>query len=141
VRTIERDLDGVPIWGAGGRKGGYGLDRNLTLPPLSLTAEEALAIIVALRSATGWARRVLKLVYVDAQGGELARGRAAEPVVGPAGWYLVAWCRLRRGRLTWTPFRPSGGPHPVILLVSPTNSNRTVSRTGPRGSGHDCGTF
>jgi predicted DNA-binding transcriptional regulator YafY len=44
--------------GAEGRKGGYGLDRNLTLPPLSLTAEEALAIIVALRSATGWARRV-----------------------------------------------------------------------------------
>jgi predicted DNA-binding transcriptional regulator YafY len=154
VRTIERDLDalrqtGVPIWAAEGRHGGYGLDRDRTLPPLARTAEEALAITVALRSAAGSpfasaatsaarkvlaglptdvrdaeerlarrlrrvgddgpppaygkeivaavaARRVVKLVYVDAGGTPSERG--VEPLSllwGPAGWYLVGWCRLR----------------------------------------------
>ena len=54
TRTIERDLDalraaGVPIWAEHGRTGGYTLDRERTLPPLALTAQEALAISVALR--------------------------------------------------------------------------------------------
>jgi predicted DNA-binding transcriptional regulator YafY len=153
-RTIERDLDalrqsGVPIWANEGRHGGYALDRDRTLPPLALTAEEALAITVALRSAAGTpfaeaaagaarkvlaglptgvrdgeerlarrlhrvgadgeapphsgeivaavaARQVLKLAYVDAAGA--ATVREVEPLSllwGPAGWYLVAWCRLR----------------------------------------------
>lgn len=56
VRTVERDLDalreaGVPIWAENGRKGGYTLDRERTLPPLAVTADEALAISVALRAA------------------------------------------------------------------------------------------
>jgi predicted DNA-binding transcriptional regulator YafY len=55
VRTIERDLDalrqaGVPIWAENGRTGGYRIDPRRTLPPLSLTAAEALAISIALRS-------------------------------------------------------------------------------------------
>jgi predicted DNA-binding transcriptional regulator YafY len=155
ARTIERDLDalresGVPVWAEPGRTGGYGLDRDRTLPPLALTAEEALAVTVALRSlegspfgeaATGAARkvlaglpadvrdaeerlaarllqvgpafppsahggtivaavaqrRVLQIRYVDARGA--ATEREVEPLSllrGPAGWYLVAWCRLRR---------------------------------------------
>jgi predicted DNA-binding transcriptional regulator YafY len=155
TRTIERDLDslrqsGVPIWAEEGRGGGYGLDRDRTLPPLTLTAEEALAVTVALRSTAGSpfagaaasaarkvlaglptdvrdaeerlarrlhrvgaeaeapaygrevvaavaARQVLKLTYVDARG--TATERAVEPLSllwGPAGWYLVAWCRRRR---------------------------------------------
>ncbi len=53
--TIERDLDGlrqagVPIWAEAGRRGGYTLDREQTLPPLALTADEALALSVALRA-------------------------------------------------------------------------------------------
>lgn len=56
VRTIERDLDalrqsGVPVWSEAGRSGGYGLDRDRTLPPLALTPAEALAITVTLRAA------------------------------------------------------------------------------------------
>lgn len=56
VRTIERDLDalrqsGVPVWSEAGRCGGYGLDRDRTLPPLALTPAEALAITVTLRAA------------------------------------------------------------------------------------------
>jgi predicted DNA-binding transcriptional regulator YafY len=55
VRTIERDLEGlrqsgVPLWGEVGRTGGYYLDRDRTLPPVTLTAREALAVSVALRS-------------------------------------------------------------------------------------------
>jgi predicted DNA-binding transcriptional regulator YafY len=55
-RTIERDLDalresGVAIRGDVGRSGGYSLDRDRTLPPVTLTAGEALAIAVALRAA------------------------------------------------------------------------------------------
>ncbi|WP_027927433.1 helix-turn-helix transcriptional regulator [Amycolatopsis benzoatilytica] len=154
VRTVERDLGalreaGVPIWTETGRSGGYGLDRERTLPPLALTAEEAIAITVALRSAAGSpfaaaaqsaarkvlarlptdvrdaeqhlaarlhqvgepappvahgglivsalaARRVVRLSYVDAKGHSTER--ALEPLGllrGPAGWYLLGWCRLR----------------------------------------------
>lgn len=55
-RTIERDLEalrqsGVPIASDLGRTGGYFLDRDRTLPPLMLTAAEALAITIALRAA------------------------------------------------------------------------------------------
>jgi predicted DNA-binding transcriptional regulator YafY len=55
ARTIERDLEGlrqagVPIWAETGRRGGYTLDRDRTLPPLALTADEALAMSVALRA-------------------------------------------------------------------------------------------
>lgn len=56
VRTVERDLDalrqsGQPIRSDTGRTGGYSLDRDRTLPPVTLSAAEALAITVALRTA------------------------------------------------------------------------------------------
>lgn len=54
-RTVERDLDalrrsGVVIRGGVGRTGGYSLDRNRTMAPVTLTATEALAVSVALRA-------------------------------------------------------------------------------------------
>jgi predicted DNA-binding transcriptional regulator YafY len=75
VRTVERDLDalresGVAIIGDVGRSGGYSLERSRTLPPVTLTAGEALAIGVALRSvgATPFAaaarRAALKVLAV-----------------------------------------------------------------------------
>ncbi|MDI5970898.1 WYL domain-containing protein [Streptomyces sp. SL13] len=56
VRTVERDLEalrrsGLPIRSATGRAGGHSLDRDRTLPPVTLTAGEALAVSVALRAA------------------------------------------------------------------------------------------
>jgi predicted DNA-binding transcriptional regulator YafY len=56
-RTIERDLSalqqsGVPIWAEPGRTGGYCLDTAHTLSPLGFTADEALAMMVALGSLT-----------------------------------------------------------------------------------------
>ncbi|MGI9622978.1 MAG: helix-turn-helix transcriptional regulator [Acidimicrobiales bacterium] len=52
-RTIERDLSalqqaGVPIYATPGRRGGYALDLQHTLPPLNLTASEVAAVASAL---------------------------------------------------------------------------------------------
>ncbi|WP_229403519.1 helix-turn-helix transcriptional regulator [Micromonospora okii] len=57
-RTIERDIGalqqaGVPIWAEPGRLGGYVVDRAHTLPPLNLTAAEAVAMAVALHRLGG----------------------------------------------------------------------------------------
>ncbi|MBO0867760.1 MAG: HTH domain-containing protein, partial [Micromonosporaceae bacterium] len=53
VRTVERDLSalaqaGVPLSAQPGRRGGYVLDRSMTLPPLNFTPGEAAAVAVAL---------------------------------------------------------------------------------------------
>ena len=52
-RTIERDLSalqqsGVPIYATPGRRGGYAIDSQHTLPPLNLTAAEVAAVATAL---------------------------------------------------------------------------------------------
>ena len=52
-RTIERDLSalqqsGVPIYATPGRRGGYAIDTQATLPPLNLTAAEVAAVATAL---------------------------------------------------------------------------------------------
>ncbi|MEU0003546.1 YafY family protein [Streptomyces sp. NPDC006314] len=57
-RTIERDLaalqqSGVPIHAEPGRTGGYVLDRERTLPPLTVTPAEATALAVALHALDG----------------------------------------------------------------------------------------
>lgn len=59
TRTIERDLSalqqaGVPIYASPGRRGGYAIDVEHTLPPLNLTPGEVTAIAAALaaRGAT-----------------------------------------------------------------------------------------
>ena len=63
VRTIERDIlalqeAGVPISAQVGRRGGYVLDRSMTLPPLNFTPAEAVATAIGLRRLddTPWAR-------------------------------------------------------------------------------------
>lgn len=52
-RTIKRDVSalqqaGVPVWAGAGPGGGYVLDAAATLPPVTLTAAQAVAIAVAL---------------------------------------------------------------------------------------------
>ncbi|MED7922619.1 YafY family protein [Nonomuraea sp. LP-02] len=56
VRTIERDItalqeSGVPIYAEPGRKGGYAIDKKMSLPPLNFSPAEAVAIAVALSQA------------------------------------------------------------------------------------------
>jgi len=158
TRTVERDLtalreSGVAIRGGVGRAGGYFLDRDRTLPPVTLTAAEAVAISVALRTATSTpfaaaarvaGQKVLAVLPADVRRREQALAarvhvlgeqppaataainetvsqavattrvvhltyrarddatttRDVEPLGllwGPAGWYLVGWCRLRDG--------------------------------------------
>ncbi|GAA3795098.1 YafY family protein [Sphaerisporangium flaviroseum] len=57
VRTIERDISalqqaGVPIYAEAGGHGGYAIAKATSLPPLSFTPDEAVAVAVAL-SRTG----------------------------------------------------------------------------------------
>jgi predicted DNA-binding transcriptional regulator YafY len=101
VRTVERDIlalqeAGVPIWSQRGPRGGYALDPRRTLPPLNLTAEEAVALATALAVAgpmpfADAARRArLKLAAVmtstdTAEAQALAdRIRVAPPRIAPA---------------------------------------------------------
>src|SRR5262249_60029636 len=53
VGTIERDISalqqaGVPIYATPGRRGGYAIDKSMTLPPVNFTAAEAAAVALAL---------------------------------------------------------------------------------------------
>lgn len=57
-RTIRRDVEalqqtGVPIYAEIGRRGGYVVDRRHTLPPINITAREAVAAAVALNALAG----------------------------------------------------------------------------------------
>jgi predicted DNA-binding transcriptional regulator YafY len=81
-RTIERDLSalqqaGVPIYATPGRRGGYAIDSQHTLPPLNLSAAEVAAIATALAATptpfTQAARSAMQKVLaalsaVDARG-------------------------------------------------------------------------
>ncbi|GAB0101617.1 YafY family protein [Nocardia sp. JMUB6875] len=56
VRTVERDISalqqsGVPIYADVGRRGGYALEKSMSLPPLNFTAAEAVALAVAVARA------------------------------------------------------------------------------------------
>ena len=56
VRTIKRDIDalensGAPIWSRPGPRGGYGLATQADLPPVRLTAAQAVALLAAVSAA------------------------------------------------------------------------------------------
>ncbi|MEV7972936.1 WYL domain-containing protein [Cellulomonas sp. NPDC089187] len=56
VRTIKRDLaalddSGVPVWSKPGPGGGYGLAPGSTLPPITLTPAQAVALLAAVSAA------------------------------------------------------------------------------------------
>ncbi len=56
VRTIKRDLDalensGAPIWSRPGPGGGYGLAVGTSLPPVSLSSSQAVALMAAVSAA------------------------------------------------------------------------------------------
>jgi predicted DNA-binding transcriptional regulator YafY len=56
VRTIKRDLaalanSGAPLWSRPGPGGGYGLDLGASLPPVSLSPAQAVALMAAVSAA------------------------------------------------------------------------------------------
>lgn len=56
VRTIKRDLDalersGAPLWSRPGPGGGYGLARHASLPPVSLSPAQAVALMASISAA------------------------------------------------------------------------------------------
>lgn len=56
VRTIKRDLDalensGAPLWSRPGPGGGYGLAAGASLPPVSLSPAQAVALMAAVSAA------------------------------------------------------------------------------------------
>ncbi len=57
VRTVKRDLtalenSGAPIWSRPGPGGGYGLATRASLPPVSLTPAQAVALLAAVSAAS-----------------------------------------------------------------------------------------
>jgi predicted DNA-binding transcriptional regulator YafY len=56
VRTVKRDLDalensGAPVWSRPGPGGGYGLAGGASLPPISLSPAQAVALMAAVSAA------------------------------------------------------------------------------------------
>jgi predicted DNA-binding transcriptional regulator YafY len=82
ARTIERDIlalqeSGVPIYAETGRRGGYAIDKALTLPPLNFTAAEMVAIAVSLAREentpfAGATRSALRKVLATASAAQTA---------------------------------------------------------------------
>lgn len=96
-RTIERDLSalqqaGVPIYATPGRRGGYAIDVQHTLPPLNLSAAEVAAVATALAAdtaqpfshagRTALQKMLAVLAEVDAEGVRLLASRIR--LFGPA---------------------------------------------------------
>ena len=56
VRTVKRDLyalerSGAPIWSRPGPGGGYGLSLSASLPPVTLSPAQAVALLAAVSAA------------------------------------------------------------------------------------------
>ncbi|MDR2987075.1 MAG: YafY family transcriptional regulator [Nocardiopsaceae bacterium] len=82
TRTIERDIlalqeSGVPIYAENGRRGGYVIDKALSLPPVNFTAAEMVAVAVSLAGAgttpfSMAASSALRKVLAAAPAGQMA---------------------------------------------------------------------
>ncbi|MCC5580688.1 YafY family transcriptional regulator [Microtetraspora sp. AC03309] len=85
ARTIERDIGalqqaGVPIYAEPGRRGGYALEKSMSLPPLNFTPAEAVAVAIALSRAeeqpfADQARSALRKLVAAMPGAEGERAR------------------------------------------------------------------
>ncbi|HEX6339021.1 MAG TPA: YafY family protein [Jiangellaceae bacterium] len=151
VRTIERDLSalgqaGVPLSSRQGRRGGYVLDRSMTLPPLNFTPQEAAAVAVALSRSEHvlWARdarsALNKIVAaMPERAVREARSTAetvrllVQPVPGPdAEIAEVIWRAVRQSEVLRIRYIDTGGVEttreiePQHVVVGPNGSYLTA---------------
>jgi predicted DNA-binding transcriptional regulator YafY len=117
VRTVERDLaalarSGVPLHAVPGRGGGHRLDRAHTLPPLSLTPGEAVALVVAARASA------------DGPFGAAAR-RAAQKVLGVLGPAERAGLDAAAERVRF--LSPAAAPSPSADLQDHVRRRRVLT--------------
>ncbi|MFE0172352.1 helix-turn-helix transcriptional regulator, partial [Streptomyces sp. NPDC059002] len=132
LRTIRRDIDrlrdlGCPVEGSTGTAGGHRLAAGADLPPLLLDDEEAVAIAVALRTATSGvagieetaARALAKLEQVlpVRPRHQVATFQAATPL--PVPWSTG----------------PTADPATLAVLAAACRDHETVTFTYRRGSG------
>jgi predicted DNA-binding transcriptional regulator YafY len=151
VRTIERDLSalgqaGVPLSSRHGRRGGYVLDRSMTLPPLNFTPQEAAAVAVALSRSEHvlWARdarsALNKIVAaMPERAVREARSTAetvrllVQPVPGPdAEIAEIIWRAVRQNEVLRIRYIDTGGVEttrevePQHVVVGPNGSYLTA---------------
>lgn len=118
VRTIERDISalqqsGVPIYADVGRRGGYTLDKRMSLPPLNFTAAESVALAVALE-------RSLHMPFADA-------GRSAlRKVLAAMSEADAAAARELAARVAVFPPREGEVPHEIPRPVEQAVQGRRV---------------
>ena len=136
TRTIERDIlalqeSGVPIYAETGRRGGYAIDKTLTLPPLNFTAAEMVAIAVSLAreentpfaAATRSALRKVLATASVAQTAEAAELMDRVRLIGAT----------RPGERQAAGIRPGEGP--AQELPAPERPGRGVPGRGELGRG------
>jgi predicted DNA-binding transcriptional regulator YafY len=136
-RTVERDISalqqaGVPIYAEPGRVGGYVLDRTHSLPPVNVSADEAVAIAVGLELLRGTpfhaaARSALRKVVAvmpEREAGEAAAmasrirllGEAPPDVPSAVARALADRCVLRFGYLDRTGARTEREIEPLSYI-------------------------
>jgi predicted DNA-binding transcriptional regulator YafY len=134
-RTVRRYVDhlldlGVPVRSVRGRYGGYQLAPGYKMPPLMLTDEEALAVLLGLVAG-----RRAGLVTTSAAGMESAAAKVRRVLPEALGRRLEAL--LATATFT-APARPVASPETEVLLTraEAARRRRPVAVTYTSGDGH-----
>ncbi|WP_371680794.1 helix-turn-helix transcriptional regulator [Streptomyces sp. NBC_01276] len=130
TRTVQRDLQalmqtGVPVRTTTGRGGGWSIDREMTLPPMHFTADEASALAVALAAADACAP------YAGAA--RTAAQKIAASMTGPAS----AAARRLAVRIVAQPSPSDSTVRAAVERALSTNTVLRLTYTDAAGRGSD----
>ncbi|MET8755732.1 HTH domain-containing protein, partial [Streptomyces sp. NPDC004667] len=132
ARTVQRDLQalmetGVPVRTTTGRGGGWSIDREMTLPPIHFTADEASALAVALAAADADARAP----YAGAV--RTAAQKIAASMTGPAS----AAARQLAARIVAQPSSADATVRAAVERALGANTVLRLTYTDAAGRGSD----